>query len=75
MQREEIIRIAGTIDDESVTAIEAMDATPAELMEAMNWLANDEALVSEGRHMPAGRIARLVDILEAPEQEIDPLDH
>ena len=46
MQRDEIIRIAGALDDASIAAIEAMNATPAELMEAMNWLANDEAPVN-----------------------------
>lgn len=75
MQRDEIIRIAGAIDDESIAAIEGMGATPAELIEAMNWLANDDALISEGHHMPVGRIAGLVEILEAPEREIDPPDY
>lgn len=36
MQREEIVRIAGALDDASIAAIEAMNATPAELIEAMN---------------------------------------
>lgn len=71
MQREEIIRIAGSLDDASIAAIEAMKATPAELIEAMNWLANDEALISEGHHLAAGRIAALVEILETPEAEIE----
>ena len=71
MQREEIIRIAGSLDDASIAAIEAMKATPAELIEAMNWLANDEARISEGHHLAAGRIAALVEILETPEAEIE----
>jgi len=71
VERDEIIRIAGGIDDASIAAIEAMRATAAELTEAMNWLSNDEALISECRHMPAGRIAALVEILEAPELEIE----
>lgn len=75
MQRDDIIRIAGAIDDASVAAIEAMYATPAELVEAMNWLSNDEAMISEDHHMPAGRIAKLVEILEAPEVEIEGLEY
>lgn len=74
MQREEIVRIAGALDDASIAAIESMNVTPAELIEAMNWLANDEALISEGRHLPAGRIATLVEILEAPEAESEAPD-
>lgn len=71
MQREEIVRIAGGLDDASIAAIEAMNATPSELIEAMNWLSNDEALISEGRHLPAGRIAALVDMLESPDAELE----
>lgn len=75
MQREEIIRIAGALDDASIAAIEAMKATPAELLEALNWLSNDEAMISEGHHLPAGRIASLVEILEAPDQDIETMDY
>jgi len=74
MQRDEIVRIAGAIDDTSIAAIEAMRATPGELIEAMNWLSNDEALISDGHHLPAGRIATLVEILEAPDAEIEAMD-
>jgi hypothetical protein len=71
MQRDEIVRIAGGLDDASIAAIEEMNATPAELTEAMNWLSNDEALISEGHHLPAGRIASLVEMLETPEAEFE----
>ena len=74
MQRDEIIRIAGALDDASIAAIEAMNATPAELTEAMNWLANDEALVFEGHRMPAGRVASLIEILETPDVESEDMD-
>lgn len=67
MQREEIMTIAGSLDDSSLAAIEATHANRSELLEAMNWLSNDEALISQGRHMPSGRIATLVEILETPD--------
>lgn len=75
MQREEIIRIVGALDDASIADIEAMGTTPAELIEASNWLSNDEALISGGRHLPAGRIARLVEILETSDVEMDDMDY
>jgi len=74
MQRDEIIRIAGPLDDSSLAAIEAMQANRVELLEAMNWLSNDEAMISEGRHLPVDRIATLVEILETPDADLDEWD-
>ncbi|WP_218917147.1 hypothetical protein [Croceibacterium atlanticum] len=51
-----------------------MNATSAELTEAMNWIANDEALISDGHHLPAGRVAALIDALEQADQALNPPD-
>ncbi|AKH43707.1 hypothetical protein WYH_02677 [Croceibacterium atlanticum] len=54
--------------------INSMNATSAELTEAMNWIANDEALISDGHHLPAGRVAALIDALEQADQALNPPD-
>jgi hypothetical protein len=52
-----------------VADVIATGATQAELAEAFAWVSNDEALIGEGRHLPAGRVAALVDLLTADEEE------
>jgi hypothetical protein len=46
-------------------------ATVQELAQAQAWVANDEALINAGAPLPAGRLARLVGILEALEESDD----
>ena len=43
--------------------------TADELAEAHAWLANDEPLMNAGRPLPSGRVARLVDIIDAINEE------
>jgi len=74
MEREEIIRIAGALDDSAIAMIEGMSATRAELTEAVSWLANDEALISDGHCLPAGRVGALIDVLEQADQALNPPD-
>ena len=74
MEREEIIRIGGALDDTTIATIEGMNATSAELTEAMNWIANDEALISDGHQLPTGRVAALIDVLEQADQALNPPD-
>jgi hypothetical protein len=52
-----------------VADIIATGATWQELAEAHTWLANDEALINAGKHLPSGRVGRLVEIMAAKEQE------
>jgi hypothetical protein len=71
LTHDEIISIAGTLADEQIAAIIATGATPAELMEAMTFVAaGDEP---EPEHHPSGVVARLCEILTAdipaPEEE------
>jgi hypothetical protein len=46
-----------------------MGADRAELNEALAWIENDEAMLNEGRPIPQGRVARLVEILKTRDEE------
>jgi hypothetical protein len=35
----------------------------------MAWLANDEPLINAGDHLASGRVARLIGLLEAIDEE------
>jgi len=69
MTSDDVIAILGPIDETLVAEVVATGATQAELSEAFAWVNNDEALIGEGRHLPAGRVAALVDLLTADEEE------
>jgi hypothetical protein len=59
----------GELDDDVVAEIIATGATPEELAQAHAWLANDVPLISAGRPLRSGRVARLVDIVTAITEE------
>jgi hypothetical protein len=65
----DVIAVLGPVDETLVAEVVATGATQAELAEAFAWANNDEALIGEGRHLPAGRVAALVDLLTADEEE------
>lgn len=69
LNREQIIRTVGDVDDVTVAEIIATGATAEELAEAYAWLANDEPLLNSGKSLPAGRVGRLATILVALEEE------
>lgn len=69
MTSDDVITILGPVDETLVADVIATGATQAELAEAFAWVSNDEALIGEGRHLPAGRVAALVDLLTADEEE------
>jgi hypothetical protein len=50
-------------------AIIATVATQAELAEALAGANNDEAMIGEGRPLPAGKVAALIELLDADEEE------
>jgi hypothetical protein len=75
--RPDILAALGPLDDIAVAEIIGMGATQEELAEAEAWLSNDEALINDGRPMPAERIGRLIEIaaefeLEKDEASVDP---
>jgi hypothetical protein len=69
LNRDQIIRTVGDIDDVAVAEIIATGATSEELAEAHAWLANDEPLLNSGKSLPTGRVGRLASILMALEEE------
>jgi hypothetical protein len=69
LTRAEVIALLGRTDDEVLTDILKMGASRSELAEARAWIENDEAMLNAGRPIPSGRIARLVEILQASDDE------
>jgi hypothetical protein len=69
LNRAEIIRILGEVDDVIVAQIIASGATADELAEAQAWVSNDEPLLNSGKPLPAGRVGQLADILTKLEEE------
>jgi hypothetical protein len=67
----DVIAVLGPADQTLVAEVIATGATQAELAEAFAWANNDEALLGEGRRLPTGRVAALVDLLSADEEEQD----
>lgn len=71
LTRSQIVAVLGPVDDTLLAEIAATGASRAELMEAYGWVTNDEALVNEGHPLPAGRVATLVEVLQAAEESED----
>lgn len=71
MTSDEVIAILGPVDKTLVSEVVATGATQAELAEAFAWANNDEALIGEGRPLPRGRVAELVDLLVSDEEELE----
>jgi hypothetical protein len=67
LTREAIQRVLGPTDDTLAAEIAATGATAEELAEAHAWITSDDALMSDLRPLPKGRVAQLVDILAALE--------
>jgi hypothetical protein len=65
----DVVALLGDPGDTVVADIIATGATAEELSEAHAWLANDEPLMNAGRPLPGGRVARLVDIMAAINEE------
>ena len=76
LTRNDVIAALGELDDATVVEILGTGATADELAEAQAWLGNDEPLMNAGRPLAAGRVGRLVEILESiGEEEPGPLGH
>jgi hypothetical protein len=69
LNRAEIVRALGEVDDVIVAQIVASDATVAELAEARAWVLNDEPLLNRGKPLPVGRVGELAKILSKLEEE------
>jgi hypothetical protein len=71
MTSDDVIAVLGPVDKTLVAEVIATGGTQAELAEAFAWANSDEALMGEGRRLPTGRVAALVDLLSADEEEQD----
>lgn len=69
LTRSEIERALGPIDEHLAAEIAATEATTADLTQALAWLEADEARVNEGGHLPTGKVAELIGILETADDE------
>ncbi|MBU1314092.1 MAG: hypothetical protein KJ947_23140 [Alphaproteobacteria bacterium] len=67
--RDEIRRVLGPVDDTLAADIVNTGASEQELAEAWAWVNSDEALINDGRPLPGGRVAELVALLVADEEE------
>src|SRR4051794_26016442 len=56
---------ADRTDGSLVAELLATDASREELVEAYAWITNNEAPMNAGRPLASGRVAQLIDILEA----------
>ena len=71
MTSDDVITILGPVDETLVAEVIATGATQAELTEAFAWANNDEALMGEGRRLPTGRTAALVELLVSDHEELE----
>lgn len=71
MTSDDVIAVLGPVDSVLVAEVIAMGATQVELAEAFAWTNNDEALIGEGRPLPTGRTAALIDLLISEDEELD----
>lgn len=66
---EDVGVVLGPTDETLVNDLVRTGATQEELAEAWAWVNSDEALLNEGRRPPSGRVAQLIDLLAAAEEE------
>ncbi|CAM5587492.1 hypothetical protein ATER59S_05221 [Aquamicrobium terrae] len=69
MTREEIVSVLGPTDETLIADILSTGASVEDLREAWGWLNEDEALMGEGRSLPGTRVADLIDLLDADEDD------
>jgi hypothetical protein len=68
----EIRRMVGDVDDTVVNSIERTEASPAEVLQAVQWFRGGGGLEDEAGHEPHGVVREIYEILqavEAPEPE------
>jgi hypothetical protein len=70
LTRNEIMATLGPIDDHLIAEFLATGASSAEFTEARAWITNNEALMNAGAPLANGRVARLIDLLEAADSDV-----
>ena len=69
LNRDQIKRALGSVDDHVIARILGIGATAEELAEAQAWVANDEPLLNTGKPLPKGRVGGLAEILMSLDEE------
>jgi hypothetical protein len=69
MAHRDVVAVLGPADEALIAEVIATDATAEELSQAWAWLNSDEALIGEGRPLPSGKVAELIDLLSPIEDE------
>jgi hypothetical protein len=65
----DIVSVLGPVDETLMADVSAIGATPEELAEAWAWVNSDQAMIDEGRTLPNGKVAELVELLSASEDD------
>lgn len=71
LTHDEVTAICGHLEDLKVAEIIGTGATAAELEEAVQWIAADDAIGETRLSPPTGRVAELVEILTTEDEEWD----
>ncbi len=69
--RDDLKAVLGQIDEDKVIAILELEPTLSELEEAAALLTGDSDILAKSGHHPSERVAEIVDILTADEDEAD----
>ncbi len=69
LTREEVVAALGSVDDHLIAEILATEASAEEFALARTWLANDEAPMNAGESVASGRVARLIELMEAADED------
>jgi hypothetical protein len=69
LNRDDLIKAVGGVDDVTIAEIIGTGASADELAEAQAWIVNDDPLLNAGKPLPSGRVRELIDILA--ELEVD----
>lgn len=72
MAYQDVVAVLGPVDEVLIADIIGTGATAEELAEAWAWVNSDEALIGEGRRLPTGKVAELVDLLTPSEDDQSP---
>ena len=71
MTADDVTAILGPIDEVLMAEILSTGATRDELAQAWVWLQSDEALINEGRPLPSGKVAELLDLISPDMDDLE----
>jgi hypothetical protein len=69
LTRADVLSVVGPADEVMIADVIATQATFEELSEAWAWANSDEALINDGRPLPSGRTAQLVELFASQGDE------